>query len=126
MTYADVILSCVSECMNRSGPVWLFLSECGVVPCFTWRARHVPHLQIHHCPRLQKAITRKMEEDYVETTRKSHSSRNGVACFSCRSVGPLSEQLVIRQDQSVYLEVVCHQFSSVTLSPLWVCCTRKT
>jgi hypothetical protein len=28
VTYADVILSYVSEGMNTSGPVWLFLSEC--------------------------------------------------------------------------------------------------
>lgn len=59
-----------------------------VVPYFIRSERHDLHLWIHHCPGLQKGMTRKMEEDYVKTTRKSHSSRNGVSCFSCRSVQP--------------------------------------
>lgn len=52
-----------------------------VVPYFIRIERHDLHLRIHHCPGLQKGMTSKMEEDYVKTTRKSHSSRNGVSCF---------------------------------------------
>jgi hypothetical protein len=61
---------------------------CRVVPYFIRIECHDLHVRIHHCPCLQKGMTRKMEEDYVKTTRKSHSSRNGVSCFSCRSVQP--------------------------------------
>jgi hypothetical protein len=75
----------------------------------------VPHLQIHHCPDLRKAITGKMEQASAETTLRPHSSRNGVACFSCRADRPLSVQSVIRPDRSVYLQVVCLSFSGVTL-----------
>lgn len=95
VTYASVLLKCVfgihNICaeMDRFGfccsNVYLY---CRVVPYFIGIKRHDLRVRIHLCPGLQKGMTRKMEEDYVKTTRKSHSSRNGVSCFSCRSVQP--------------------------------------
>jgi hypothetical protein len=71
-------------------------------------------------------MTRKMEEDYVKTSRKFHSFHNGVACFSCRVGQPPINAASHQQGLPVYLKVVCHCFPSVTLSPLLVSCTTET
>lgn len=41
-------------------------------------------LQIHHCPDLQKEMTRKIAVDVRDHIGRAHSSCNGVACFLVR------------------------------------------